>query len=101
MRMSKTRLHFPRKPMHNAFAMSEDQFLKLFKYIEKRFDAVDKKFDSNDTRFDQVMSALDSILKQNETTEQERLITNHQLDRHEQWIEKAATQLRVKYDSAS
>ena len=87
--------------MHNAFAMSEDQFLKLFKYIEKRFDVVDKKFENNDARFDQVMSALDSILKQNETSEQERLISNHQLDCHEQWIEKTAAQLRVKYDSAS
>jgi uncharacterized coiled-coil DUF342 family protein len=25
--------------------MSEDQFTKLFKYMEKRFDVVDKKFD--------------------------------------------------------
>ncbi|HLZ14526.1 MAG TPA: hypothetical protein VKQ34_00885 [Candidatus Saccharimonadales bacterium] len=39
--------------------MSEDQFLKLFRYIEMRFDAVDKKFETGDARFDQVMSALD------------------------------------------
>ncbi|HKU18656.1 MAG TPA: hypothetical protein VJP80_05265 [Candidatus Saccharimonadales bacterium] len=74
--------------------MSEDQSLKLFKYIEKCFDAVDKKFEISGVRFDQVMSALDSVLKQNETNEQERLIANHQLNRHEKWNEKAATQLR-------
>jgi hypothetical protein len=26
--------------------MSDDQFTKLFKYIEKRFDEVDKQFDA-------------------------------------------------------
>lgn len=27
--------------------MSEDQFTKLFKYIEKRFDAIDGQFENN------------------------------------------------------
>lgn len=38
--------------------MSDDQFTKLFKYMEKRFDAVDKRFDDHDRRFNDVTGAI-------------------------------------------
>jgi len=30
--------------------MSDDQFTKLFTYMEQRFDAVDKKFEAQDNK---------------------------------------------------
>ncbi len=37
--------------------MSEDQFTKLFNYMEKRFDIVDKKFEMVDKRFDLLLNS--------------------------------------------
>lgn len=38
--------------------MSEDQFTKLFKHMNQRFDDIEKKFDGVDNRFDNVMNVL-------------------------------------------
>ena len=45
--------------------MSEDQFTKLFVYMEKRFDAVDHRFvdleERMDKRFDTLTSVIDGL----------------------------------------
>lgn len=38
---------------------SNDDFTKLFIYMEKRFDAVDEKFEAVDARFDRIERILD------------------------------------------
>lgn len=38
--------------------MSEDQFTKLFKYMEKRFNDVDKRFDMQDAKISELSVAV-------------------------------------------
>jgi ferritin len=78
--------------------MSDDQFTKLFTYMEKRFDDVDRRFAEVDRQFAQVMGALDHLFKAQDKHEQERLAMIRQLDRHEQWIEAAAPKLDLRYN---
>ncbi|WP_045877677.1 hypothetical protein [Pseudofrankia sp. DC12] len=74
--------------------MSDDQFTKLFKYVEQRFNEVearfDTRFDSLDSRMDSIFGAMDTVTKDQETEETERLAMSHQLDRHERWIQQLA-----------
>ena len=85
--------------------MSQDEFTRIFNYMEKRFDASDAKQDQiyvelkgemNDIR-----NILDSLLAKSDTDEQERLVMGHQLGRHEAWLERAADKLKLKYDPSN
>lgn len=38
--------------------MSEDQFTKLFEYMQKRFDEVDDRFITLEDRFDKMLTVL-------------------------------------------
>ncbi len=70
--------------------MSDDQFDKLFKYMERRFDAVDRRFEAVDKRFDSVIGLLDTFIKQTETYHHEMLALGHKVDRHEKWHHQTA-----------
>jgi len=82
--------------------MSQDEFSKLFTYMERRFDAIEaelaKKVDKSE--IDRINATLDAILKNQETDDQERLVIAHQLNRHERWIERAADRLKITYNAA-
>jgi hypothetical protein len=80
--------------------MSDDQFAKLFKYMEKRFGVIEKKLDQKADRVqvDRIYALLDEDLQRRETDDQERTFMNHQLDRHEGWIARAAKRLGVSYE---
>lgn len=84
--------------------MSEDQFTKLFKYMQSEFGKIrtdiaavhsELKADIN-----RVYNLVDADTKAKETDEQERLAMGSQLGRHDAWIQDAAKQLKIKYDSA-
>jgi len=72
--------------------MSEDQFTKLFTYMERRFADLEFKLDAKADKVvvDRMLAALDHVLKRLESNEQERLVILHQLARHEQWIDQLA-----------
>ena len=44
--------------------MSEDQFKRLFNYIENRFDGTDKRFDKIDTEVGDVRGAIAELSAQ-------------------------------------
>lgn len=48
-----------------------------------------------------IVTTLDGIASRLDTDESERMAANAQLDRHEEWIERAATKLKVKYDASA
>ncbi len=73
--------------------MSDDQFTKLFKYIEKRFNTTDKNFSTQDKKIDAIYSILDSHLKNIETIMQENDVRDHQQERMERWIFQIADSL--------
>lgn len=75
-----------------------DQFAKLYQHFDERTTAIEDKLDDKASRnqVDDVMQTLDSITKEQEIGEHERLAANHQLDRHEGWIEQLAQKTGTK-----
>lgn len=71
--------------------MSEDQFTKLFKYMENRFDDMEKRFDEQDKRFDDLTSLIDSYA-------QEMAAMDHKINRLERYIQILADKVGVDLD---
>ncbi len=76
--------------------MSADEFTRLFTYMEERFDRIDTRFDDTNKRIDQVMGLLDTLAKQQEINEDERLVMRHQLERLDQWVHQLADKIGVE-----
>ena len=78
--------------------MSHDEFTKLFQYIRSIGTKLDTQSDIMATKHDmhQLLNRLDSIEKQLEISEDERLVMGRQLDRLNQWIEKIADKIGYK-----
>lgn len=83
------------------FDQVDDTITRLYGYMQGEFSTVRDdlaKLDAKlDARFDHVISVLDDILKQHETDDQERLVIGHQVTRHDEWIERASAELKIKY----
>lgn len=58
--------------------MSEDQFTKLFKYIEEFRKDVDKRFDEVDARFDKLTNSIDNFVKRLDSNEIEQASRDRQ-----------------------
>lgn len=69
--------------------MSEDQFTRLFTYMQTRFDGIDAKLDSkaDKAQTDKLYQLIDDIAGTLNDTAQEQAIINH---RHGQWIGQLA-----------
>ena len=81
---------------HTFRTMSDDQFTKLFKYIQEFRNEMHREVARIDARFDDIYGLLDEDLKRRETDEQERLLINHQLNRHVGWFKQLATHTDAK-----
>ncbi|HUC78780.1 MAG TPA: hypothetical protein VMQ58_00905 [Candidatus Saccharimonadales bacterium] len=75
--------------------MSEDQFTKLFKYMQDQFKLVNQKLDDKASASDMqmVLNLLDSIVKRQEISDDERLVMGHQLDRLDRWTHELANKI--------
>lgn len=62
-------------------AMSAEEFTRLFKYMEERFDRIDKALENKVEKLDveRILEALDALAKRQEIDEEERLVMRHQL----------------------
>ena len=76
--------------------MSEDQLMKLFKHMNKRFDEVNEQLEKIHEENNKTLNAVDAYAKQAETFMQEMLALAHKVDRLEQWILKVAEATGVK-----
>lgn len=79
--------------------MNDDQFTKLFKYMEKRFDAVDKRFEDVDARFDRLETIIDGYAAKLDTYAQEMAAMQFKLNRLEKYIEVIAEKTGVNLDA--
>lgn len=61
--------------------MSEDQFTKLFKYMEKRFDLVDRKFEDAATDRADIRGAIAELSAQVRDYHNEMKFMSHQMDK--------------------
>lgn len=76
--------------------MSDDQFTKLFKYMEKRFDIVEQRFDKQDTEISDLKGAVAELGGQLRDYHQEMIMLARKVDRMERWIHQIAKQTGVE-----
>lgn len=76
--------------------MSQDEFTKLFKYIEAFRRDVDKRFDGVDTEIRDLKGAVADLGGQIRDYHQEMIMLARKVDRMEHWIHEIAKQTGVK-----
>lgn len=78
--------------------MSQDEFTKLFLYMEKRFDAIEKALEhkADKPTVDRIHTILDGLALRFATDDIERAVIMHQLDIHEQWFSQLAATTGVR-----
>jgi len=78
--------------------MAEDEFTKLFKYMQHEFKMIHDQLEQTATKdeINRLTNAVDAYAKQSETYMQEMLALGNKVDRLEQWILKVAEATGVK-----
>ncbi len=76
--------------------MSEDQFTKLFKYMEKRFDIVDDKFEEAANDRADIRGAIAELSAQVRDYHNEMKFMSHQMDKLRDAILQIAKETGVK-----
>jgi uncharacterized coiled-coil DUF342 family protein len=76
--------------------MNDDQFTKLFKYIEKRFDEVDKKFDAASADRADIRGAIVELSAQIRDYHNEMKFLSHQMDKLRDAILQIAEETGIK-----
>lgn len=78
--------------------MSDDQFMKLFRYIEEFRSEINEKLDSKSSQesVEQVLRTLDDMARRQEISDDERLVMGHQLERLDRWVHDLAKQIGYK-----
>lgn len=81
--------------------MSQDEFTKLFTYMEKHLTAIHEEVEGLRKEVRQVYDVVDTVLKNQETEQQERQVVIRQVDRHEGWIHQLAEKAheKLRYES--
>lgn len=79
-------------------ASEDDKYMKLFRYLREEMAAVHTEIQSVNQNVDAIRGLIDVVAKEHEDEQTERLAMNHQLDRHEHWIEQLAEKLDVTLD---
>lgn len=77
--------------------MSQDEFTRLFRYMEERFDRIDQALEGGADKKDveRILDALDAYAKRQEIDEDERLVMAHQLERLDKWVHELADKIGV------
>ena len=75
--------------------MGTDEFTKLFQYMHRIEVKLDGQSEVMATKqdIDQILKRLDSIEKQLEISDDERLVMGHQLDRVNRWVKAVADKI--------
>lgn len=76
--------------------MSDDQFTKLFKYIENRFDEVDKKLESASADRADIRGAIAELSAQVRDYHNEMKFMSHQMDKLRDAILQIAQETGIK-----
>lgn len=81
--------------------MSDDQFDKLYQTIQgislTNAAAIADLEKQMNMRFDEIMRILDKQSALLDVDETERMALSKQVDRHEDWVERAADKVGVRY----
>ncbi len=82
--------------------MSDDQFTRLFSYMEKRFDEMQSALDDKMSKKqgEMLQRAVDNLVARTETDELERGALGSKVDRHKAWIKDLARVSKVKLQNS-
>jgi septal ring factor EnvC (AmiA/AmiB activator) len=77
--------------------MSQDEFTKLFTYIEKRFDSIDQKLDTKSSQdsLDRLTNTIDSFVKRLDNSETEQASRDLQFERLLVWAREVSKKTGV------
>ncbi len=77
--------------------MNDDQFMKLFKYVEKRFGDMDKRFDEMATKdsVDRLANSVDALIGHYETMNAEQAARDAQWERLLEWAREVSKKTGV------
>lgn len=76
--------------------MSDDQFTKLFKYIQEFRTDVDARFEAQDRKINDVISAVAELSAQVRDYHHEMIMLTHQVDRLRDAIKQIAEETGIK-----
>lgn len=76
--------------------MSEDQFTKLFKYMEKRFDEVDRRFEETNRQINDVGGAVAELAAQVRDYHNETILLSRHVDKLTEAIKQIAAETGIK-----
>lgn len=83
--------------------MNDDQFTKLFKYMDKRFDIIEKRIEGletrTDTRFDEIISIIDGYAEKIDSYALEMAAMDHKISRLEKYIQILADKAGIDLDA--
>lgn len=80
--------------------MSQDEFTKLFKYMESFRHDVNERFDQQDEKIGELVGAIGELGGQLRDYHQEMIMLARKVDRMERWIHEIAKQTGVKLSEA-
>jgi septal ring factor EnvC (AmiA/AmiB activator) len=77
--------------------MSQDEFTKLFKYMENRFNSIDQKLDTKASQdsVDRLTNTIDSFVKRLDNAEIEQASRDLQFDRLLEWAREVSKKTGV------
>jgi predicted nucleic acid-binding Zn-ribbon protein len=75
----------------------DQQWIKLFRYLDKRFREVDDRFTKQDEKFDRILTSVDGLAKRVVDDDIERAAMQHQLNRHEGQFQQLGTILDIDF----
>lgn len=78
--------------------MTQDQFAKLFNYMERRFNAVDERFKAVDKRFDNIDNRMDGVVGQLDDFRTEIAAIDHKTGRLERYTYAIAGKVGIDLD---
>jgi uncharacterized coiled-coil DUF342 family protein len=78
--------------------MKQDEFTKLFTFMQKEFNKINTRLDETATKqeLNTLTNAVDAYAKQADTYMQELLALSHKVDRLERWINQIAEKTGVR-----
>lgn len=81
--------------------MDDDQFTKLFSYMEEKFTSVEKKLDQKADKSDveRILNTVDGYAAKLDTYASEMAAMQHKIDRLEKYIQVLAQKANVDLDA--
>ncbi|HTE57247.1 MAG TPA: hypothetical protein VK694_00730 [Verrucomicrobiae bacterium] len=90
------------KSNEKSDSLSRQEFhdfsVRLFRYLDERFDRVDKRFEELEGKFSNLQTTVDSYAKQVEVYHQESIARDAHVDRLQRWIEQVAQKTGIKLE---